>query len=257
MNGAGGVVLIAENPVVRLVAGLVALYVGYRSLRWGVGGIRRAVSVWRNEPIPIGEAVDADGTVEIEGTAETLTETVSAPYSNTDCFAYRNKTKRKKRTRDSDGDWETNTRTVDSGSGSVPFELTDETGSIPVDPSAATIGMDTEYRRSRGNRRSATGEKIRTEKRIDPGDELHVVGQKRPASAADDELGETAFVGDGDEAPTFRITEGSELETVLRMFGRSLGAIALGVGLIGGGVYLVGLAAEAQFALSVAGYTLS
>ena len=218
----------------------------------GGGGFGRTISVWRNEPIPIGDAYLADGTIEVEGTAETLSETVSANYSNTDCFAYSYTKKRKKRTKDSDGDWETNTTTLDSGSSSVPFRITDETGSIPVDPSEATIGMDTEYRRSTGNRRSVTGKKVRTEKRIDPGDELHIIGQKRPASEIDTDLdGSKAFIGDGDDAPTFRITEGSELETVVRMFARSVGAVCLGFGLAAVGLYLVALALQAQFGLGV------
>lgn len=237
------IIHVLDSPPVYILVGAVVVYLGYRSVRWGANGVRRAVSVWRNEPIPIGDAHLADGTIEVEGTAEKLTKRVSAKYSGRSCFAYSYKTKRKKRRKNNDGEWETNTTTVDSGSNSVPFEVTDETGSIPVDPSAATIGMDTEYRNSRGSRRSTTGQKIRTEQRIDPGDELHIIGQKRPANEADADLdGAKAFIGDGDDAPTFRITEGSELETVVRMFGRSVGAICLGFGLASGGVYVAALA---------------
>jgi len=237
------VTTVLDSPPVYFLAGVAVFYLGYRSVRWGADGVRRAVSVWRNEPIPIGEAHLADGTIEVEGTAEMLNKTLSAEYTRTSCFACRYKTKRKKRTKNSDDEWETKTTTVDSGSNSVPFRLTDETGSIPVDPSAATIGMDTEYRNSSGSQRSTTGQKIQTEQRIDPGDELHIIGQKRPASETDTELDDaTAFIGDGDEAPTFRITEGSELETVVRMFGRSTGALCLGFGLASLGVYVVSLA---------------
>jgi len=256
MNILGIVADVIDAPAFRFILGVAILYLGYRGFRWGVGGLRRTLTVWRNEPIPIGEAESVDGTIEVEGTAEKLTKTISGNYSGKSCFAHSYKTKRKKKSKNSDGEWETDTTTVESGSNSVPFKLTDETGSIPIEPSDATIGMDTEYKRSSGNRRTGRGEKIKTEQRIDPGDELHVVGQKRPASEADTDLDEAPmFIGDGDEAPTFRITEGSELETVVRMFGRSVGAIGLGIVLIGFSLYLVGVAIEAQFAIGLIGST--
>ncbi len=82
--------------------------------------------------------------------------------------------------------------------------------------------MDGEY----SNR---SGDIKYSENRIDPGDEVHVIGQKRSVTETRPELGDaTEYVGDGDDAPTFRITDGSELETVVRMFGRSAASIALG-----------------------------
>lgn len=93
--------------------------------------------------------------------------------------------------------------------------------------------MDREYRKSDGDIR-------RTESRIDPGDELHIIGQKVPVTEANDGFEDaSAFIGDGDAAATFRITEGSELETVVRMVGRSLVAMMFAVALpVGSGAWL-------------------
>lgn len=198
---------------------------------WGANGLRRAVVVWRNEPIPVEDAHIADGTVEVEGTAETLVETASAPYSDQACLAYSGKKQRKEREKNEDGEWETNWKTVSSPSGSVPFEVVDDTGSIAVDPEGATLGMDGGYSRRSGDVKYS-------ENRIDPGDEIHVIGQRRPVTETRPALGDaTGYIGDGDAAPTFRITDGSELETVVRMFGLSAASILFGATVIG----LVGL----------------
>ena len=220
---------------VGILAGSVAAAVlGVYLIVWGLNGFRRAISVWRSDPIPIEEFHLADGTVEVEGTAEKLVETASAPYSNRTCLAYSAKKKRKEREKNQDGEWETNWNTVSSPSGSVPFNVVDDTGSVAVDPAAATLGMDGEY----SNR---SGDIKYSENRIDPGDEIHVVGQKRSVTEQRPALGDaTAYIGDGDEAPTFRITDGSELETVVRMFGRSTASILLGGILLAGFGYLFG-----------------
>ncbi|SMO53261.1 GIDE domain-containing protein [Halorubrum cibi] len=214
------------------LAGVAAL-VGVYLVVWGVNGIRRTIAVWASDPIPIEEARLADGTIEIEGTAEPLSGTLQSPYDEAECLAYSYSKKREKRERNEDGEYETEWRTVDSGGDSVPFLVSDDTGSIPVDPAAATLGLDTEYS-------SHVGDVKKTESRIDPGDGVHVIGQKVPAVETDVDLGdERAYVGDGEETPTFRITNGGELETVARMFGRSAGSIALGGTLIAAFGYLL------------------
>jgi len=212
------------------VVSVAGVLLGGYLIIWGVNGFRRAVVVWRSDPIPIEDAHLVDGTIEVEGTAEKLVETASAPYSDRTCLAYSAKKQRKEREKNEDGEWETNWKTVSSPSGSVPFDVVDDTGSIAVDPAAATLGMDGEYSRRSGDIKYS-------ENRIDPGDEVHVIGQKRPVAETRPALGDaTAYIGDGDEAPTFRITDGSELETVLRMFGRSSASIVFGaivIGLVG------------------------
>lgn len=204
------------------VGGMLGVYL----VVWGVNGVRRALAVWANDPIPIDEAHLADGTIEVEGTAEPLSETLRSPYDGADCLAYGYSKKRKEREKNEDGEYETKWRTVDSGDDAVPFLVSDDTGSIPVDPAGATLGLDTEYS-------DRTGDVKRSEKRIDPGDGVHVIGRKIPAVESDADLGDArTYIGDGEEVPTFRVTNGGELETVARMFGRSAGSVALGVVLI-------------------------
>ncbi len=205
------------------VGGLLGVYL----VVWGINGLRRTVAVWASDPIPIGEAHLADGTIEVEGTAEPLSGTLRSPYDNAQCLAYSYSKKRKEREKNEDGEYETKWRTLDSGSDSVPFLADDDTGSIPVKPAAATLGLDTEYSSRRGDIK-------KTENRIDPGDGVHVIGQKIPAVESDADLGDArAYIGDGEETPTFRVTNGGELETVVRMFGRSAGSIVLGTVLVG------------------------
>ncbi len=190
---------------------------------WGINGFRRALTVWAHDPVPAEEAALVDGTLEVEGTAEPLAETLRSPYDDAQCLAY-SYTKKRKEHDPSDDDGGTEWRTVDSGSDAVPFAVADDSGSVPVDPSAATLGLDTAY--------SDRGARIkRTESRLDPGDGVHVIGQKRPARETDADLGDArAYIGDGEEVPTFRITDGGELETVARMVGRSaLSVVAGGV----------------------------
>ena len=228
-----------HHPVLAVTVGILvgaaaAVLLGAYLIVWGFNGVRRAVSVWRSDPIPIEEAHLVDGTIEVEGSAETLVETASAPYSDRTCLAYSAKKKRKEREKNQDGEWETNWNTVSSPSGSVPFNVVDDTGSIAVDPAAATLGMDSEYSRRSGDVRYS-------ENRIDPGDSVHVIGQKRAVTETRPSLGDaTTYVGDGDDTPTFRITDGSELETVVRMFARSAGSLLFGAVLIGGCLYLLG-----------------
>lgn len=205
------------------IGGILGVYL----VVWGVNGVRRTLAVWANDPIPIGEAHLADGTIEVEGTAEQLSETLRSPYDDAECLAYSYSKKRKEREKNEDGEYETKWRTVDSGDDTVPFLVSDDTGSIPVAPEDATLGLDTEYS-------DRTGDIKRTEKRIDPGDGVHVIGQKLPAVESNADLGDArTYIGDGEATPTFRVTNGGELETVARMFGRSVGSIALGVILLG------------------------
>ncbi|QAU11923.1 hypothetical protein EKH57_03700 [Halorubrum sp. BOL3-1] len=216
-----------------LAVGVVAAILGVYLVLWGVIGFRRAIAVWRSDPVPIGEAYRSDGTIEVEGTAEELSRTLRSPYDNARTLAYSYSKKRKEREQNEDGEYETEWKTLDSGGESAPFLVTDDTGSVPVDPAAATLGLDTEY----SNR---TGDIKKTESRIDPGDGIHVIGQKRSAVETDAELDDhRTYIGDGREAPTFRVTDGGELETVARMFGRSLGSVVLGAALVVGFGYLV------------------
>ncbi|WP_200531728.1 GIDE domain-containing protein [Halorubrum sp. LN27] len=216
-----------------LAGGVAAAVVGVYLVVWGVNGLRRTIAVWKSDPTPIGEAHLIDGTIEVEGTAEELSRTLRSPYDGARSLAYSYSKKRKERERNEDGEYETEWRTLESGSESVPFLVADDTGSIPVDPAAATLGMDNEYS-------DRTGDIKKTESRIDPGDGVHVIGQKRSANEADADLDDhRTYIGDGEEAPTFRVTDGGELETVARMFGRSLGSIFLGAGLVAGFGYLL------------------
>jgi len=221
-----------ETTLALIIAVAAALLGGYLFI-WGGNGIRRTIGVWSSDPLPIEEAYVTDGGIEVEGAANPLSETLRSPYDDARCLAYSYSKQRRERTRNEDGEYETTWRTVESGNESVPFLVSDDTGAIPVVPDAATLRLATTYS-------SRSGDTETTERRIDPGDGIHVIGQRRAAVEADIDLGDaSAYIGGGDDASAFRVTAGDELETVARMFGRSLGGVALGVILIGVFGYLV------------------
>lgn len=185
-----------------------------------VVGIRKAYdayAIWSNEPIPAGEVHTADAEVEVEGTAEPIAETTDAPYTDTPSVAYRYKKERRKTRADDDGGTERYWGTVASGYDAVPFLVTDDTGEVAIDPADATLEAGTDHRSRSGNIR-------RTERRLEPGDDVHVYGQRRTANeqAIQQRLGDRRqFIGSGQQVTTFQITQGGEVWAVGRTAGKA------------------------------------
>jgi len=75
---------------------------------------------------------------EIKGVAS-CDQPLTAPYSDLQCVYYSYKLMRRERRRSSSGGSSTTWRTIDSGSAGIPFTLTDETGSVTVDPEGAKL----------------------------------------------------------------------------------------------------------------------
>ncbi|WP_255197102.1 GIDE domain-containing protein [Halorarius litoreus] len=101
------------------------LAVRYRSLR----------------PTPIGELTEASGQVLVHGVAERVDRTVTSPLTEQDCLAYAWRASDLRTVRGVDGSVETRRSHVGSGRDAVPFEVTDDTGSVLVDPAGAELRL--------------------------------------------------------------------------------------------------------------------
>ncbi len=192
--------------VVLASVGLVLLYLALKQFK-------RGVLILTNSPVPAGEVYLEDGTVELEGTAAELDGTISGKYSNKSTLAHTWEKKEKETTRDSDGNKKTNWKTVRSGENSVPFLVEDETGSVAVDPEDASFSFDTS-RQSGGGRRHRY-----YEGNLQPGDTVHVYGQKREAVEEGEAPGDDRFyVGDCDDGSEFLVSDTTQYRTALRYF---------------------------------------
>lgn len=182
------------------IACLVGVVVGVRNLQ-------DAYAIWANDPIPAGEVHTAETVVEVEGTAEPIEGTIESPYDETTSLVYSYKKERRRTEIDEDGNEESHWETVDSGRNAVPFRVSDDSGSVPVDPEGSDFEAGKDYQ-------SRSGSVRRTERRLVPGDTVHVYGQKREVVEGDLLDDRRQYVGDGQQVTTFQITEGGELHAI-------------------------------------------
>jgi hypothetical protein len=203
-----------DGMTIALVA-LVFLFCLYTFLK-GLGLFWEAYKIKSRDVTPANEVYLADGVVEVEGTAEVLDETVQSPYTNTDCLVYEYK-KERDDGHTGDDTHDSGMTTVDSGSEGVPFLLADDSGDVAVDPTGA------EYMLGTDDVEGGTREK-KHENRIEPGDSIHVVGQKRAAAERrEDGLDQQrCYVGDGDRISQYRITDGSETWAVVGLLAKGV-----------------------------------
>lgn len=203
--------------------------VGVLALWWGTRTVTDGYEIWSHEPITAAAVASASGVVEVTGEAEPLDDTITAPYTETECLAHEYKTEVKEH--DDVGHDEDDTgpewRTVDQGSDEVPFVVADDSGEVAVDPAGAALSMETESLSTSGQRR-------RTEERLDVGETVHVYGHRHDDGLGDDDV----YIGDGDGA-NFRIADTSAGRAVVRLFAKGVAAVVLGVGLFGAAGYLV------------------
>lgn len=174
---------------------------------FGVRNLQDAYAIWSNDPIPAGEVYAAETLVEVEGTAEPIERTVESPYGETASLVYSYEKERRRTEVDEDGNRETHWETVDSGRDAVPFRVTDDSGSVPVDPEGSDFEAGEDHQERSGSVR-------RTERRLVPGDTVHVYGQKREVVEGDLLDDRRQYVGDGQRVTTFQITQGGELHAV-------------------------------------------
>jgi hypothetical protein len=222
----------AVGGVVLLVLVVVGAYFLYR----GFGNLQTGWTIWQNDPVDAGAVAGEDGVVEVQGEVEQLeAELLTTKYSETPVVAYEYRREEKQRRPGDDREDEKEWRTVERGTESQPFYVTDETGSVAIDPDGATVSLDA-AQLSGGVSADIGGIEASTSKefegRLGPGDQVHVYGQKRDAQG-DGLGGERFYIGDG--ADTFTVSDSTEFRTSLRFLGKGLLFVLLGLGAFGVG----------------------
>lgn len=207
------------SPVLVVLLALAAVICA-AVLAFGLLELRLAWWILRDDPDSVLDAPN-EGPIELVGVAEADDRTLRAPFTETECLAYEYEVEREQHTK--------NGRTWDqiaSGRDAVPFRLTDDTGSVLVEPPGADIRLEREARLTvRGGERPPeqvlrfiesddrvsdqntsvdlrlfelkTGKDQRfTEKRLDVGETVHVLGTARFDTTASQKVGQVnAVVG--------------------------------------------------------------
>lgn len=198
---------------------------GLSSVRRGVPAFGRAVTLWTKDPIPVRDLHLHDGSVEVVGVAEPIDEygTIQSRYSGTECLAYRYEEKKSQIRHGRRDKW----RVVERGSVRRPFTVTDNTGTVTVDPSGATLTCGRDIVMN-------SGRLIRTEWRLEPGESVYVSGQKGDGVAGEAPGDATKYIGAGDDPDSFTISDASEQWTILRFLAK--GTVLTSLGFLFGGV---------------------
>lgn len=265
-------------PVGPVGIGLVALIeaISILALAYGLRELRLAWLVLRSRPVDVLETTRG-GPVELRGTARPARGVVESPFTETACLAYEYAVEEERNT-ENGRTWET----IDSGEGYVPFRLEDDSGSVLIEPPGASLRLSRERRidveggarppepirrfvereddvdseestLNLGPLELKTGRDRRyVERRLDVGEEVHVLGTARYDTTASKRAGDVNAVVGVDEAV---LSESRWVRIRHRLFGhpfvisdrseRWLGirAAGYGAGAILGGVVLGGLAA--------------
>ena len=243
------------QPVIGVVAlALVVLgaYITYEAL----GYLQSGWTIWQNDPINAGDIEYEDGVVEVQGDVDQLEdELLTTEYTDTPAVAheYKLQVHEEERSGEEGPEWQT----VDSGTEAQPFYVTDETGSVAVDPDGATVSLDTE-KISGGSEIDIGPVDASTSKRheglLAPGDHVHVFGQKRDAQG-DGPDGERFYIGDGGETDTFSVSDTTETRTIVRYIGGGLLSLIFGLAALAVGGFL-SLVLLGQFEFSDIGLQL-
>ncbi|WP_135821017.1 E3 ubiquitin ligase [Halostella litorea] len=197
----------------------------------------RAYRVRSNEPIPVGAAADESGVVEVEGVAERHERSLVAPFSGEECLVCEYEVL-ELQSSGKTSSW----NTIKAGGGSVPFAVSDGTGRLLVEPAGAKLALDEHVTRVGGGDRpperiarwiedtpdvdseektwdlrvielKAGNDRKYVERRVDPGDAVHVYGGSEYRRWSDAGGAVNVAIRDG-LAPLFRITDGDERAAV-------------------------------------------
>lgn len=241
-----------------LLGGLLAL--GYGTV---VGA--KLYRIGRDDPIPT-YRLRHGGTCEVEGVATVHEETVSAPFTGTDCLVCR-WTVEEYQQSGKHSHW----KTVDSGVWSRPFVLADDTGRVLVEPDGAEFSLDEDdtVRVDGGDAPPhrvqqfidandrvddedgeldlgvvtvSTGNDRRyVEERLDPGDSAYVFGHarsnRRPGSGVEGVVGAPPADRTGSRldrllGPLFLVSDTTEQGVLRRLRWRAVVPGLVGVGLV-------------------------
>ncbi|MFC3957079.1 E3 ubiquitin ligase family protein [Halovivax cerinus] len=199
------------GSVLHVVAFALATVIGAYAVWNGTSNLVAGYRLWAAEPTPVAAVGDAEGTVEIRGTAEPLDETLSGHFSTLPVLVQEWETRRVPD--EPDGTVPSNRRPMTDGRADVPFVVRDDSGTVAVDPTHATLSLERDRdNTSHGVRQLAS--------RLEPGDDVYVFGQVCTDDDSDAAFGgESVSVGAGDDPGAFRIADTEPDETVVRLVG--------------------------------------
>ena len=207
----------------------VLIPVGPWLLRWSLRQFQSGYAMLANTAVGAGEAHQESGAVEVKGTATPLGETISGKYSDDPALVQKWHREREEEQTDSDGNTTTSWQRVGRGSDAVPFLIEDETGSVVVEPSGASLSIsESQIHRGPSDIRHYEGS-------IKPGDSVYVYGQLLEADDPADTPGEKrTYIGDGAEVAEFVVSDSGQLGTVFDYFlyGAMMTAVGLALTLI-------------------------
>lgn len=205
---------------------LVMLGVGGFLLFGGIKQLRVTATMVLNRPVGAGEVAEEEGIVEVQGTAQPVEE-LGIPEDEiggkATALAYKWREVEITERKGSNDSSNNRTRTVDRERHAEPFKVVDESGETVVDPRGATLSLN-ERRITRGGRfQEYQGE-------IQPGDNVHVFGEKRTGSDPEKAPGDSKhYIGNGEEVPEFIISDSSQLRSIVRGAFKTIGMVVVGV----------------------------
>jgi len=262
----GALLAVATGDLLPLAVTSLFVVVGVVFVVGGLLHLLLSVRMWRVDPSDAGTV--GHGTVELTGEV-TAPETVAAPLTGTECVAYEVVVDRLRDGQRSDAD----RRLRETGS--APFQFSDATGVVGVDPEEAELSLDTHYETvvipgeepseriasfvadrpelhdgdedDPGVLTVAFGDRHRfVERRLEPGSDAYVLGvADATATVAGEQpavrdAGGERFLEDYLTAP-FVVSDTDETDTQRRFFISGLGNLLFGLVFTAGGAGMMAL----------------
>ncbi|WP_458205571.1 GIDE domain-containing protein [Haladaptatus sp. NG-SE-30] len=223
-----------DAPLLLLFFGGSSL-VGLAMLWYGGRDLLLAYRILTTDPTDAASLADG-APVEVEGVARPQDGTTTAPFTGTECLAFEYEVKEEEHTQHGQH-W----RTIDSGRYHVPFRVEDDTASVLVDPQGAEFRFSAErsinvHGGDRPPERIVSfiesnedvdsedrtldlklfelktgSDRKYIERRLDPGEPIHVLGEARYDTSAGRRGGEVNVVIErGESVPRFLISDTDE-----------------------------------------------
>ena len=224
-----------------LTLGSLSLILATFCFNWGFTALSESRQMDRLPLSPI--AVLASGPYSVAGRTERESNLLTTPYSGESVIYVRYLLEEEYR--DSDGDLQT--RTLDSGERSTRFRLTDNTGTLRVDPTLSTGGINWAVQRSYRERQ---GDLIYSEWTLSEGQQTELLGRYQPSNQTlvfhNLNFNLPATITDS----SLQVAGGQSLLRAALIISLAAGLVSLGIALI-----LIGLGVH-RFILYISAMTL-
>lgn len=184
-----------EGAIFAVLIAIVSLFLLYQ----GLSTLRTYRAVSRQRPVAVRDALAEADPVELEGTVRPADKQLESPLFGRPCAAYEYEVeeRRPNRGRRSGRSW----RTIESKSERRPFVLEDDSGRAYVDPTDATLELDSERTRRPPGGAGERGWFAKLQPTIQLGP--FTMGNARRYTESSLAIGETVYVhGSAGRAPT-------------------------------------------------------